>query len=224
MELDILSLELRKLDLTEKEVQVYLSALELGYTSVQKIAQRAKITRPTAYQIIKSLKDKGLISESKDKTKKYFTAESPDKLLGILERQKSEIKEKERELIRIISTLRDKYYLGDKKEIKTYKNKPGLEILFNDFLTTQSKKIYVLVNNEKIWPKKTRQNAYKKIQQRLGQKVQIKELSKKSNISFDGILIIYDKIIILPDKSSGIIIENKTIINLIKSLYICFNL
>jgi len=223
MELEILPLELRKLGLTEKEVRVYLAALELGYTSVQKIAQQAKITRPTAYVIIKSLKDKGLISESKDNGKKYFIAESPDKLLGILKRQKNEIEEKEREFIRIISILKDKYQLGDKREIKTYKNKTGLKILFNDFLTTQSKKIYILVNNEKIWPKKAREITYKKIQQRLGRKVQIEEISKKSNIDFDGIIIIYDKIIILPDKSSGILIENKTIINLIKSIYLSNN-
>ena len=220
MELEILPLELRKLGLTEKEVRVYLATLNLGYTSVQNIAQQAQISRPTAYEIIKSLKNKGLISESKDKTKKYFTAESPDKLLGILKRQKSEIEEKEREFIRVIATLKEKYQLDDKREIKTYKTKSSLEILLNDFLTTQSKEIYVLINNEKIWLSKAREIAYKKIKQRLGQQVQIKELSKKSDIDFDGIVIIYDKVIILTDKSSGILIENKVIVNLIKSLFL----
>ncbi|MBU1292273.1 helix-turn-helix domain-containing protein [Patescibacteria group bacterium] len=218
MELEILPLELRKLGLTEKEVRVYLAALELGYTSVQNIAQKTKISRPTAYGIIKSLKDKGLVSQSKGRGK-YLTAESPDKLLGILKREKKEIEEKEREFIRIISILKDKYQLGDKREIKTYKTKFGLEILLNDFLTTQSREIFVLANNEKIWPSKARQTAYKKIKQRLGQ-IQIKELSKKSDIDFDGIVIIYDKVIILTDKSSGILIENKVIVNLIKSLFL----
>jgi len=35
MDLEILPLELRKLGLTDKEVRVYLAALELGYTTVQ---------------------------------------------------------------------------------------------------------------------------------------------------------------------------------------------
>jgi len=220
MDLEMLPLELRKLGLTEKEVRVYLATLELGYTSVQNIALEAKISRPTAYEIIKSLKDKGLISKSKDKTKNYFMAESPDKLLGLLKRARKEIEEKEREFIRVIATLREKYYLGDKRDIKTYKGKTGLEILFNDFLTTQSKEIYVLVSNEKIWPNKSRKAIYQKIIKRLGQ---VKILEKKST-NFNGIAIIYDKVIILTEKSSGILIENKTIINLIKSLFTCFNL
>ena len=235
MELEILPLELRKLGLTEKQALVYLTALELGYTSIQKIAQKAKISRPTTYEIVKSLKQKGLISESKDKNKRYFIAESPDKLLGILKIEKKEIEEKEREFLRIISALKSKYFLGDKREIKIYKSKAEIESLFDDFLTTQSKKIYVLINNEKSWPIKARQSTYQKIAKRLG-KIQIKELShnksilpdylerkllKKNDSLFLGTIIIYDKIIIIPDKKSiGILVENKILINLIKSFFL----
>jgi len=123
MELEILPLELRKLGLTEKEVQVYLSALELGYTSIQKISQQTHISRTTTYSIVKSLKDKGLISQSEDKNKKYIIAESPDKLLGILKREKEEIDEKEREFLRIIAVLKEKYQLEDRRDIKVYKTK-----------------------------------------------------------------------------------------------------
>ena len=235
MELEILPLELRKLGLTEKESLVYLTALELGYTSIQKIAQKAKISRPTTYEIVRTLKQRGLISESKNKNKRYFTAESPDKLLGILKIEKKEIEEKEREFLRIISALKNKYFLGDKREIKIYEGKTGVENLFEDFSTTQSKKIYVLINNEKIWPIKTRQAIYQKITKRLG-KIQIKELSnnksvlsnylerksfKQNDLLSSGVIIIYDKIIILPDeKSIGILIENKILINLIKSFFL----
>ena len=62
--MEILALELRKLGLREKEVRVYLTGLELGPSSVQVIAKRAKITRPTTYEIIKTLKEKGLFVES----------------------------------------------------------------------------------------------------------------------------------------------------------------
>ena len=215
-ELEILPLELRKLGLTEKEVKVYLSTLELGYASVQKIAKQIKISRPTVYKIIKSLKEKGLVSESKDEQKRYFTAESPDKFLGVIRAQKREIEEKEREFIRIIAALRDKYHLGDKKEIKVYKNKLGLKTLFNDFLTTQSRKIYILVNDEKIWPKEKRQIVCRKIKKRLGN---IQIIEKTLPIPFQGVAIVYDKVIILPEKSKGILIENKIVIKLIKELF-----
>jgi len=40
-EKEILPMELRKLGLSDKEARVYLGTLELGYTSIQKIAQQA---------------------------------------------------------------------------------------------------------------------------------------------------------------------------------------
>jgi len=215
-EIEILPLELRKLGLSEKEVRVYLAALELGYTSIQKIAKKAQISRPTAYEIIKSLENKELISQSKEKGKRYFTAQSPDNLLGILKRQGKELEEKEREFIRIIAALRSKYYLGDKREIKAYQGKTGLEILLDDFLTTHSKEIYVLAANNKIWPLSKRKSAYDKIKKRLGQ-VEIKEVLPGK---FKETIIIYDKVIILSSSKTGLLIENKTVIDLIKSLFL----
>ncbi|MBL7155029.1 MAG: MarR family transcriptional regulator [Candidatus Portnoybacteria bacterium] len=216
-EVETLPLEMRKLGLTEKEVRVYLAALELGYTSVQEIAKKAQISRPTAYEIIKSLENKELISQSKEKGKRYFTAQSPDNLLGILKRQRKELEEKEREFIRIIAALRAKYYLNDKREIKVYQGKSGLEILLDDFLTTHSKEIYVLAADNKIWPISQRRAAYKKIKKRLGQ-IEVKELVGK--VALKETVIIYDKVIILSPQKTGLLIENKTVVNLIKSLFL----
>ncbi|TSC54446.1 MAG: hypothetical protein LiPW31_110, partial [Microgenomates group bacterium LiPW_31] len=42
-----IELELRKLGLTEKEVGVYLAGLELGPGSIQNIAQKTGLSRPT---------------------------------------------------------------------------------------------------------------------------------------------------------------------------------
>ncbi len=230
-----LPLELRKLGLTEKEARVYLAALELGYTSVQNIAKKAQISRPTAYGTIKGLEKKELISQTKEKGKKYFTAQSPDYLLGILKRRKKELEEREREFIRIIAVLRTKYYLNDEKGIKVYQNKTGLEVLLDDFSTTLSRKIYILTTDEKIWPSIQREKTYQKIKKRLG-KIQVKELSLTKNKSsfaylqrklfdqssfrFKGTIVICDKIIILPSSKNYLLIENKAVINLIKSFFL----
>ena len=121
-----IELELRKLGLTEKEVRVYLAGLELGPNSVQNIAKMAGLTRPTTYEIIKKLEEKGLFVEGKEKKKRFFIAQSPERILGILRIKKREMEEKEREFIRIIAALEAKY---SKEEIKTYKGKEGLKIL-----------------------------------------------------------------------------------------------
>lgn len=231
---ETLPLELRKLGLTEKEVRVYLAALELGHTSAQIIAQKAQISRPTSYEVIKSLESKGLIAESKEKGKRYFTAQSPDHLLGIIRRQKRELDEKERELFRIIAVLRDKYYSSDQREIRTYSGKTGLEILLDDFLTTNAREICLLAADDKIWPSCQREKAYQKIKKRLG-RIQIKEISNqkdkspfpylerkslRQNYPFKGILLIYDKVIVISSLKDGLLIKNKTVVDLIKSFFL----
>ena len=239
----ILPLELRKLGLSEKETLVYLAALKLGYSSVLKIAKEAKISRPTAYQVIRGLIGKGLIAKLKDGNKKYFAAESPDKLMRGLKMQRRELKEKEREFTRIIAALRNKYWTGKERGVKIYKGKGGFNVLLDELLTTQSKKIYILTGNKKFISKKIIEDIYRKIRKRLG-KIEIKELRatgaienkedeclsdyleiKKINpkkLPLAETIIIHSKIAIFsPEKMLSVSVENKLVIDLIKSLFIC---
>lgn len=212
--METLSFELRKLGLSEKEVRVYLAALEFGYATAQKIAQKLNISRPTIYEIIKALKSKGLMSEFKEDKRTYFTAESPDKLLRILHIQKREIEEKERELLRVIAALRAKYHLGEEKLTKAYQGPAGLKILESDLLETHSREIYVInsrnipLNLKLIWSS---------IRKRLGQ-IEIKEISVKKSIPAS--LIIYDKIIFISQSKpfKGILIEDKNFTAILKRL------
>ena len=230
----ILPLELRKLGLSEKEARVYLIVLKLGYSSVQNIAEKVKISRPTVYEIIKKLEKKELIVRSSEKNKKYFAAQSPDYLLGILKRQKKELEEKERELIRIIALLRSEYYLQNKGEIKKYQGKSGIDVLFDDFLSTHSKEILVLISDEKIWPIRQRNRDYQKIKRRLG-KIQVKEFLPISNadnydyierkqinfkkmFKFKGV-VIYDKVIVFTSLRDYLLIGNREIIDLVKIFF-----
>lgn len=102
MEITPIELELRKVGLTEKEVRVYLAGLELGLSSVQNIVQKAGILRPTNYEIIKKLKEKELFVEAKEKNKKYFVAQSPERILGIQEFKKEKLKKKKESLSELL--------------------------------------------------------------------------------------------------------------------------
>lgn len=208
-------MELRKLGLKEKEVSVYLSALELGYTSVQNIARQAQLSRPTVYQIIKELIKKGLMREIKRQgvikgERTYFAAESPDNLLGLLRVQKREVEEKEREFIRIISSLRAKYNLTGQSEIRTFEN-GEIKTLLEDLAQSQTAEIYFVGPNAaafKPWRAKLPE-----IKKRLGE-LKLKEIKR----DIKGALIIYDKLIYLPSPNQALSTENKLIIELIKSL------
>lgn len=232
-----IELELRKLGLKEKEVRVYLAGLELGPSSVKKIAENAKIARPTTYEIIKTLEKKGLFAEAEQKKKRYFAAQSPERILGILRIQKREIEEKEREFIRIIATLEAKYLKG---EIGAYKGREALKTLEENLSFTSSPEIFLLSSRIDQKEIKKREAIYQEIKKRLG-KIEVKEIYPKKVISkfpqvqrkilpsldLKGTLIIFDNAIFLPDKKTpqvieGFLIENQLIVELLKSVFLSF--
>jgi len=94
-----------KLGLSEKEAKVYLAALELARDSVQNIAKKAGVNRPTAYVILEKLMRQGLVSTLEQGKKTYFIAEDPKELLTLLEKQKREIEDKKIELKEIMNQL-----------------------------------------------------------------------------------------------------------------------
>lgn len=76
---------LKTAGLDEKEAQVYLGLLELGTASVQLIASKAGLKRPTTYLILDSLQAKGMVSIIPRAKKALYTAESPEKIIGDLQ-------------------------------------------------------------------------------------------------------------------------------------------
>lgn len=231
-----IELELRKLGLKEKEVKVYLAGLELGPSSAQDIAKQAGISRPTAYEIIKALERKGLFAEAKREKRRYFTAQSPAHILGVLRIQKREIEEKEREFIRIIAALESKYSLKEKGGVKIYKDKEGLEVLEEVFSFATAPEIFVFSSQAEPKVIKNRETIYLKIKKRLG-KIEVKEILPQkakpkpglpqvqrkffSCPGLKGTLILSDKAIFLPSqKPEGFLIENELIVNLLKILFL----
>jgi HTH-type transcriptional regulator, sugar sensing transcriptional regulator len=75
---------LEKLGLTQKQASVYLALLELGTASVQSIAQKAGLKRPTTYLILDELQTKSLVTLVPQAKKALYTTESPDVLMSDL--------------------------------------------------------------------------------------------------------------------------------------------
>lgn len=69
---------LTSLGLNEKEARVYLATLTLGVSSVQKIAEKAGIKRPTAYIHILELLHEGFIQKVPSGKKEYYAACDPE--------------------------------------------------------------------------------------------------------------------------------------------------
>ena len=122
---------LRECGLSGKESEIYVSLLQVGISPVHRIAQKAKIQRTTTYDVLKSLKEKGLVSfVTKDK-KTYFEAVDPRELLRNL-------KEKERKIKTILPSLTAlKNVAVNKPKVTLYEGKTGLVAVLEDILNTK---------------------------------------------------------------------------------------
>lgn len=82
---------LKKYGLNDKEITVYTSLLQIGPSSVSKIADKSKIARSTVYEVLKDLVKKGLVNHYLKKKVKYFSPEEPSKLIGKVELIKEDL-------------------------------------------------------------------------------------------------------------------------------------
>ncbi len=144
--------ELQNLGLSEKESKVYLAALELGPETVQNIARKAEINRTTAYLQIELLKQKGLVSEFDKGKKTFYTAESPERVLNLLNNFQQELEFKKSEVMRILPALNDLFAgAGEKPKVRFFEGIEGVRAMQNDFLAVRDKKLESFTNLDKFF-------------------------------------------------------------------------
>ncbi|MBI2410659.1 MAG: hypothetical protein HYV32_02055 [Candidatus Kerfeldbacteria bacterium] len=85
---------LQQLGFSQKEIAVYAALLELDSATAGEIADKTEINRTSCYDILDSLMKKGIISKFKKKTKIYFHAGDPKRLIAYLEREREEANKK----------------------------------------------------------------------------------------------------------------------------------
>ena len=235
--------ELRKLGLSDKESKVYLASLELGYAPIQKISEKAGINRATTYVIMDQLIARGLAAHFNKGKKRYFAAESPDQLLGLLRIQEQEVLEKKREFQRILPELRSVYNLAeDKPKVMFFEGLKGLENIQDDFLSCKDKEIISIHNQDDVNKIFGENTEYSRRRKKL--KIHVKTLytaesgrkpqrHNKANLlearhlpsdkfRFRSDITIYDnKIAIasLRDKLVGVIIENQNIADTFREVF-----
>lgn len=124
----MLQKDLESTGLSENEAKTYLASLELGEATISRIAKKSGVKRTTSYLIMETLKEKGLISVFKKKSKTYFFAEDPRKLKEI-------IKETEEKIDRVMPELLSFANLIDKKpKIRYFEGVEGVMEVYRDTL------------------------------------------------------------------------------------------
>lgn len=107
MQITELAAKLKSVGLSDKQAKVYVAALFLGPSAVQKIAEQAEINRATTYVILDELTKMGLVSESTEAKKTVFVAEPPEAIDRYLDHQAKQIGEKKSELQDLLPSLKE---------------------------------------------------------------------------------------------------------------------
>jgi len=113
--------QLQDAGLNETEAKIYLATLELGQTSVSRIARKSGIKRTTVYLSLENLISKGLMSTIKKDGKAHYFAEDPRNLERIM-------RERSRRVSKMIPELLAFTNLIDKKpEIRYFEGEDGIK-------------------------------------------------------------------------------------------------
>ncbi len=143
---------LRDLGLNPNEVKIYLSLLPLEKSPASTLGYRTKLERTTARYTCRQLVKKGVIAEMRSGNTFYYRAESPDKLLYLLESEKKELQEKEAQTQRIMGMLKG---MANPKtvlpKVQFHEGLEGLKHVYEDTLK-EGKTIYAFENVEEMAP------------------------------------------------------------------------
>jgi len=124
----MLQKELQKAGLSEAETKVYLAALELGETTIVRLAKKSGVKRTTTYLVVDTLKEKGLISSLKKKNKVFFYAEDPRVLERIMDERKNALSKIMPELLSFTNLI-------DKKpQVRYFEGAEGIKEVFKNIL------------------------------------------------------------------------------------------
>jgi len=133
---------LKNYGLSTKEAKIYLAALSMGDSTVQEIAEKSKIQRATAYTVIDSLKEKGLLSTTMKGKKNVYVAAAPDKIIEHLKAQRVTIDVKMSAVEKILPELQSLYnYSPNKPRVRYFEGLDGLKQIYED-TTIVGKTIY----------------------------------------------------------------------------------
>ncbi|MFT2110526.1 TrmB family transcriptional regulator [Marinomonas sp. 2405UD68-3] len=189
-----------QLGLTPRETQLYQTLLQLGPASIRDIAEKSGINRGAAYESLKQLQVKGIVSYFPKGKRRLFSAENPDILLRLAEEKQQRL-EKTIESLKttIIPNLHQQQPDYNQTNVRYYEGDDGIEWVLRDILdvvSQQDNKEYCVFSSKPIRPYLYRPfPTYTKHRVKLGINVKViaigdggeeAELSERKWIKTDG--------------------------------------
>lgn len=134
--------ELSEIGLSKSEITIYSYLLENGLSSPPQIAKGTKIARTNCYNILQSLKEKGLILEQTKAGRRAYLASDPEALLRSIEQKKEAV-------ARILPDLRALYTVKkNKPKIRFYERFEQVKEIY--WQATKTEKLLALGSTKHI--------------------------------------------------------------------------
>jgi len=119
-----------------KEIKIYLALLELGQATTSRLSEVTRINRTTLYDILQTLKDKGLVGVTIAGPTSLFYASKPEVLVDTL-------REKERAVREVLPELRKRMnIIGKRPRMEFYEGSKGIDAISQDILTAKQIRVY----------------------------------------------------------------------------------
>jgi len=141
---------LSRVGLLPSESKVYLSTLELGPSTVQHIATKARISRTAAYEAIELLQKRGLMSSSLSGKKRLYVAEDPHRIVSYLKGEQQKFAATLMDIEAQVSTL----HLisgGIKPTVKVYEGEEALPAYFDHVAQVKPKHMEEVTNYHDVY-------------------------------------------------------------------------
>ena len=126
---------LSALDISYDERKVYLYLLNGGETSAGELARKIGFARPTLYDLLRKMRDKGVVGQSMRHGVRSYTAEAPHKLNQMLGNKIKELQERQTQLQKMLPLLearRAKKFLAPRYQF--FDGAEGLKNVIMDML------------------------------------------------------------------------------------------
>ena len=119
--------QLVQIGLSEKEARVYLASLAQGPSTVQDLSLSAQVNRATAYLVVESLKERGLLSTFEQDKKTMFVAESPRTVLTVAEEEVRRADDRRARVTDLLPQLEALLHAHpDRPTVRMYEGEEGL--------------------------------------------------------------------------------------------------
>ncbi len=140
--------------MSQPEISVYLTLLELGPQPASIVAKKAGLKRGHTYNMLALLGEKGVVQDFEKDKVTYFIACSPSVLLSLLQARSEELEVRKQRLAQSIPELeRLKNPLTVQPKVRFFQGVDGIKEIYEDTLRIKNQDLYAFGDFDHMFPR-----------------------------------------------------------------------